>query len=415
MKPHRFLPILATLVAATLTAVPAHAKIDLTRLVAVGDSLTAGFQNGSLHEDQQPNGYASLIARQAREELALPLIAAPGIPNVLELDDPGPPPVILPAPGFSAGRVDPSVQAFNLAVPGARVEDALTTRPDFAFDDLTDLVLGLPGLLGGVSLSQVEWAEVLFPTTIIVWLGPNDVLGGALDADPSLITPQADFEAAYDEAIDRLAATGADLVIANIPDVTVVPFLISAEEVATAVGVPIEAIGPVLGIAPGDFVVPDAFDLIGPILVGAIPGPLPDEVVLDADEVAEVRDATDAFNGFIADKAEEVDAAFVDIHTFLNFVDFAGVVVGGQRITTDFLGGAFSLDGVHPTNTGYALIANEFIHAMNTHFDGGIRPVVVRKVQKADPLVLPGVGTPPSALDAITSDDARVLRDLLAP
>ena len=49
------------------------------------------------------------------------------------------------------------------------------------------------------------------------------------------------------------------------------------------------------------------------------------------------------------------------------------------------------------------------------HFNGGIRPVVVRKVQKADPLVLPGVGTPPSALGAITSDDARVLRDLLAP
>ncbi len=52
---------------------------------------------------------------------------------------------------------------------------------------------------------------------------------------------------------------------------------------------------------------------------------------------------------------------------------------------------------------------------MNVHFDGGIRPVVVRKVQKTDPLVLPGVGKPPSALDAITSDDARALRDLLAP
>ena len=114
-------------------------------------------------------------------------------------------------------------------------------------------------------------------------------------------------------------------------------------------------------------------------------------------------------------RAEAVDAVLVDIHTFLNLVDFASVVVGGRRITTDFLGGAFSLDGVHPTNTGYALIANEFIHAMNAHFNGGIRPVVVRKVQKADPLVLPGVGTPPSALGAITSDDARVLRDLLAP
>jgi nucleotide-binding universal stress UspA family protein len=31
-------------------------------LVVVGDSLSAGFQNNSLHQRQQPNGYAKLIA-----------------------------------------------------------------------------------------------------------------------------------------------------------------------------------------------------------------------------------------------------------------------------------------------------------------------------------------------------------------
>ena len=117
----------------------------------------------------------------------------------------------------------------------------------------------------------------------------------------------------------------------------------------------------------------------------------------------------------IAAKAEEVGAAFVDIHTFFNFIDFAGIVVGGQRITTDFLGGAISLDGIHPTNTGYALLANEFIKSMNAHFGAGIPPVSVRQVHKTDPLVFPAVGRPPSALGPIGSEDAQTLRDLLAP
>src|SRR5712691_7987587 len=56
-------------------------EADLSRLVVVGDSLSAGFQNGSLLDSQQPHGYASLVAKQARVDLPLPLIAAPGIPN----------------------------------------------------------------------------------------------------------------------------------------------------------------------------------------------------------------------------------------------------------------------------------------------------------------------------------------------
>ena len=77
-------------------------EADLSRLVVVGDSLSAGFQNGSLLDSQQPHGYASLVAKQARVDLPLPLIAAPGIPNVLTLLSAGPPPVIVRAAGASA-------------------------------------------------------------------------------------------------------------------------------------------------------------------------------------------------------------------------------------------------------------------------------------------------------------------------
>ena len=353
------------------------------------------------------------MAAQARVNLPLPLIAAPGIPNVLTLLNPGPPPVIGQAPGVSTGRVDLTLQPRNLAVPGATVQDALTTRPDFLFDDLTDLVLGLPGLFGGISKSQIEWAEALAPTTVLVWLGNNDALFAALEADASFLTPIGDFQAAYAEVMDRLAATGATLVVANIPDVTVIAFLTSAEEVAALVGLPLSVLGPILGIGPGDFVTPDAFAAIVAILHGMLAGPLPANVVLDAGEVAAIRSATAQYNAFIAAQAAAKGAALVDIHALANSVKVQGFVVGGQRLTTAFLGGFFSLDGIHPTNTGYAVIANEFIKALNTSFAAGVPPVSIRQIQKTDPLVLPGVGHPASALGHIAPDTVHSLRAVM--
>ncbi len=384
-----------------LTCFPAAAherRADLSRLVVVGDSLSAGFQNGSLLGSQQVNGYASLIARQAGVLLPLPLIAAPGIPNVLTLD-PGPPPVIVEAPGVSPGRVDPTVQPRNLAVPRATVQDALTARPDFAFDDFTDLVLGLPGLFAGVSASQIEWAEMLAPTTVIVWLGNNDTLLPAIFGDVSLVTPVADFRRAYAEVMGRLAATGAMLVVANIPDVGVIPYFFSAEAVAGIAGLPLALIGPVLGLAEGDLVTPDALDLIGPILTGAIPGPLPPDTVLDAAERALLQARTRAFNKIIAAEAGRTGAVLVDVHALLDEASARGIVVGGQRLTTEFLGGLFSLDGIHPTNTGYAIIANEFIHVMNRRLATGIPRVNVREVKRTDPLVPAATAHPAEPLD----------------
>ena len=183
--------LLAALIAAPCLA---QRKADLSRLVVVGDSLSAGYQNGSLFDAQQDHGYASLVAASAQAPLPLPLIGAPGIPNVLTLVSPGPPPIIVPAPGTSPGRDDLTLQPMNLAVPGQNVQDALTTLPGFPIDDLTDLVLGFPGLLGGVSRSQVEWAENLSPTTILVWLGSNDALGVIFTGDTSPLTPVPQFQ-----------------------------------------------------------------------------------------------------------------------------------------------------------------------------------------------------------------------------
>ncbi len=68
---------------------------------------------------------------------------------------------------------------------------------------------------------------------------------------------------------------------------------------------------------------------------------------------------------------------------------------------------------MHPTNTGYAIIANEFIHALNTQAAAGIPPVNVRKVQRNDPLVLPGFGHPPSRRGTVPADAFESLRSVI--
>ena len=74
--------------------------------VFLGDSLTAGYQNGSILDAQQPHGYAPLIAAQANLKIEPPLIAPPGAPAVLQLKSIGPPPVIVPMDGTTTGRDD---------------------------------------------------------------------------------------------------------------------------------------------------------------------------------------------------------------------------------------------------------------------------------------------------------------------
>src|SRR5262249_1170063 len=139
-------------------------------------------------------------------------------------------------------------------------------------------------------------------------------------------------------------------------------------------GVPLQPFLLTLGLGPGDLLTPDAFALIGPILLGLAPGPLPSNVVLDATEIVAIRSAIEAYNTTIANQASAHGSSLVDIASLYESIQVKGVVVGGQRLTAALFGGIFSLDGIHPTNTAYALIANEFIRVLNTSYSAGIPP-----------------------------------------
>ena len=58
---------------------------NFSNTVFLGDSLTAGFQSGSLLDTLQVHGWAPLVATQAKFNIVQPLIAYPGAPNVLQL------------------------------------------------------------------------------------------------------------------------------------------------------------------------------------------------------------------------------------------------------------------------------------------------------------------------------------------
>ena len=225
---------------------PHRKPADLSRLVVVGDSLSAGVQNFSLLDTQQPNGYAAVVARQAGTPLVLPLVPSPGAPNVLELKSFGPPPVVGQVTGTLASpRDNPTEQPTDLAVPGVTVDQALTLRPttdpQTPVDQWANLVLGFPTpfVFPGPPQSQIEQAAALRPTTIIIWLGNNDALVPALVGALNTLTPVDKFNASYDAVLDRLKRTGASLVIANIPDVTEVPFFTPLRLIAAQAGIPV--------------------------------------------------------------------------------------------------------------------------------------------------------------------------------
>jgi len=104
--------------------------------------------------------------------------------------------------------------------------------------------------------------------------------------------------------------------------------------------------------------------------------PLADQWVLAASEQARVTAASTAYNATIQALAGAKGLAFVDAKATLAAVANGGIPYNGGILTSQFVtGGAFSLDGVHPTPRGYAYVANLVIQAINDTYDATIPTV----------------------------------------
>lgn len=104
---------------------------------------------------------------------------------------------------------------------------------------------------------------------------------------------------------------------------------------------------------------------------------LEDKYVLTAKETAKAEAAVTKYNAAIAELATAYNLAFVDAHAQMQRLSSAsGIKFYGQTYTTTFVsGGAFSLDGVHLTGNGYAIVANMFVDAINQKYHSTLRKV----------------------------------------
>lgn len=385
---------------ATRTAAQLANAGNFTSVYYLGDSLTAGFQSGSLIDTAQPHGWANLVATQLQYPIALPLIAPPGAPDQITLVHLSPLTLGM-LTGTTTGRDDFTVQPTDVAVPGALTNDVLNTlpllSPTTGQEQLNQLVLGYPGFGYGVTRSQAQQAAAANPTTIFLWIGNNDALVADETGMPSSMTPLATFTTQYQQLISYLQEnTNAHLVIGNIPDVTAVPYLTPAAEVLAEVsaetGYPTATLSGILGIQAGDLVNPTGTAEIPAILGGLQAGPISDAGFLSAAEVVTVQANVVAFNQVIAASAKGAGATLVDINALFAQTTANGVVENGIPGNTSFLGGVFSLDGIHPTNTGYAVIANTFIDAINSQLKKSYPEVDVAAIAAVDPLYPPYPG-----------------------
>jgi len=387
-----------------LVAAEAHAGVfRLRRMVVVGDSLLAGFGSGGfvgVGRPGQVDSAPAFVARRAHVRLPLPSIGKPGVPPPLAIVDDdangrlGRGEVRRTRDGLGF-RTDPDRRVRNLAVPGEDIR-SLSRKIDTQSiagrlvsgnvegrDVLKFLILGLP--LRSESVSQLSRARDLHPSFVLVWIGNNDVLEMATGTDPGAVTiTAAEFGERFHALLDALADTHAGMAVANLPDPTAIAALRRAAGDVTSCR---HADGTTEPVATDDLLSID----LDP---AHLPTP-PCSEVLDAGERAAIRATVSGFNAEIAtaitdtERRRGVTIAPVDVFTTFDRLGVTGVDVNGDGtpdLTTRYLGGIFSLDGIHPTRTGNAILANAFIEAIDGRFGERIPSVNVARVAAHDPL-----------------------------
>jgi len=242
-----------------------------------------------------------------------------------------------------AMTVNPATQGVLINIPDVVTIPYFTTVPfnalplDQATADALNMAYGdyNGGLQAALGLGAIDAAEAA-QRTIIFAAGLNAVV--MLDED---LTDLSGVNAAL---INMRQAAATDLLV-----------LTSSSKIGELVD-------------PND----DPFDPASPRW--GISAPLEDGDVLIPSEIQAIETARLAFNAAIK--------AVADANDNLIFFDAAAVMAGIQESGYDYgtgsvsatyaTGGAFSLDGVHPTARGYAIFANEIIGAINTGFNANV-------------------------------------------
>jgi len=377
---------------------------QLTPLGSLGNSLTAGYINGGIKFTGQLACFPNLLSQvMTGRSLQMPLVGEPGLGS-----ESGMSPLYIDETGALTREPltqDPTLMAMNLTypvpydnlgVPGATTNQILNVMAgDEADNALFDLILrnsALPG--GGTCMGQMER---IAPDILTAWSGNNEILGGALSGSPQsddpllpgYVVPLAAFQADFVEMCDRIEAMAPEMVaVANIPPITAIPYTRFfgtgsvpgvnrwvMEEDLDGDDDPVQLV--LLHSPISDCVqcyLPSCqFDPQTPC------DTIPADATLTVAETALIDGTIADYNAFIATEVADRGWALVDINTaFLALptssddgpanVIFPWLVNPMTGVGTQNVNSAFTLDGVHPSEKGAAVVANEFLAAFNATY-----------------------------------------------
>ncbi len=394
---------------------------DFSNYISVGNSLTQGYQNGGLHNElnEHDNSYPVIIAKQMK-------LLAPSL-NFVQ------PQVTGSGSGhmhlaYIGGEIK-VIKAFN---PDTTYNNPLAigddpTWPDFADTNIKYSNLGIAGIKlanvvaggtintaglnyfvskvnenarflnwgGGAHLiSYLDHIKKSNATFFTNWLGNNDVLGWSTGGGDDgyvaqfdkyfyLLTDVTEFHDKYDSVLTAFSNMGAKGVCATIPDVTSIPYFntITLESLNHDVwfvqGPYSSNPGTVRKAVDGDLILLTAADQLEIGIGKTATNPLPHTFVLDKDEKILAQNRSNAFNQQIKTLAAIHGFPVADMYEYMKELK-SGLVFDGVEYSAKYIeGGMFSLDGVHPNNRGYAVIANKFIQTINQYYGSNIPPVIV--------------------------------------
>ena len=290
-------------------------------------------------------------------------------------------------------------------------------------------------VLGGFAnsvtpLTQVNAAVSLHPTLATVWLGGNDMLKTIFSAGQAPVADSpAQMQTDITTIIQRLQATGARVAVANLPTVlTTAQFFAGGVPANPAVPsqsvfyylqafskgaiTPAQAVAVVTqlqtqyGVGSGGYLTLNGLFTVLQELLAAKPINLdPCDPVLGQshtgtgslyipDTFATQMNALNAaYNSAIGAAATTTGAALVDINAAFNAINAAGgyKLSNGSTVSLRYGKGLLSFDGIHPSNVGYAVIADAFIQAIDKAYSLTIAPVDPAAYQATDPYQIPQI------------------------
>jgi hypothetical protein len=405
---------------------PEAGSADFTRYVAVGGAYTAGYSDGTLTKNGQENSFPAILAKQLQllgsDEFEQPLLRGIyGYPleqlvlrNFKGLCDTNAMLHVVPMPGAldSAGNSE-TITYFessfnNHGVPGIRSIDWIT--PGYGQYNIFSKRFYTTTTL--TSIRPIDEAvKFTNPTFFTCWIGPDEVLVNATNGGSSgtPITDDANFRKGLDSVLSVLTRKDAKGVVLNIPSIVTLPFfttippqgLMLTDEMAKQLNDYYNANQFRFNKGASYFVIQDTtipakkrqimdgefilltdpndsrFSLMDSIRCKGWGSyfPIPEKYVITASERALIDARTNAMNSIIGELAAKYDLPLIDINMFFRTLT-GGMSYNGIKYSADYAtGGAFSLDGVHPTARGYALITNRVINEINRKY-GSTLPMV---------------------------------------